>query len=390
MARPVPGPVAVERSSDVSTLDDYLRAVAPYLPSALVAPESLAASGAVARLLPAAVTAHFGFESRLGVPEASVDFMLATSVAAGGRRILAGEHPGIPAPSSLVTNPSWERTREFVARWADPASPLSAGADHVCLEFDVAGAADPAAAAVPNVFFAPQDGNWVGDDARASADHVERARRTVEMGLEILAGGPLWAPTAAALARCFRELPAHAWVFQIGVMTARTPTPVRLQVSKVTPTEFLDFLVRVGWEGEVDALGALLDALTRTVDDVTYGVDLDGGVRQKIGLECYVRDDRLPAPEPRWEALLDGLVEQGLCLPAKRDAVLAYPGVSHEGSGLGPWPTNLARATGLLGGRVVPVFARYLHHVKVVFQDGRATEAKAYLGIGQQWISRAT
>src|SRR5579884_242610 len=190
----------------VAALDDYVRAVVPFIPPALIGRESLDAVEVVAARLPAATTSHFGFECRLGVPDAGADFTVMTSVAGGGRDILAGHHPTIPRPTVIDNDPRWSRTRNFTSDWADPASPLYDGADFVCLEFDVADGA--ASAVVPNVFFAQRHGNWIGDDARASDARAVRARATLVRGLELLAGGRLAPATVDALRDCFAAMPA--------------------------------------------------------------------------------------------------------------------------------------------------------------------------------------
>ena len=59
-------------------------------------------------------------------------------------------------------------------------------------------------------------------------------------------------------------------------------------------------------------------------------------------------------------------------ISTKRDALFAYPGVSTEQTDPSTWPPSLARAAGFLGGRIVPVLSRYVHHLKVVFANGRA------------------
>jgi hypothetical protein len=371
-------PPAVADPARTTTLADYVRAVAPHVPPGLIDPTSLAAIATVAAALPAAISNHYGFECRLGIPDTSADFLLTTNVATGGGEILAGRHPGIPAPRILHADPGWQRARAFCAAWGDPASPLHDAADHVCFEFDVS---DPASRGrIPNLFFAPQAPNWVG------TDEVSDDQRTVEFGIDLLAGGSLAPETATVLRTIFATLPPQTWVFQVGVMGARTPAPMRLQFSRLSPADFVAFLERMRWCGSVPALAAALDELAPLTDDITYAVDVHGGLGPKIGLECYLDHD---APPARWMALLDHLVAAGLCLPAKRDALLAWPGVSQEQTAPAIWPANLAQATRLLGGRSVPVLSRYLHHVKPVFLDGRIIETKAYPGVALHWATRA-
>jgi hypothetical protein len=184
-------------------------------------------------------------------------------------------------------------------------------------------------------------------------------------------------------------LPAHAWTYQVGVMGARTPAPVRIQFRSLSRQEFLTFLRRIGWGGSIAELDALATELARFTDDITFAIDLlEHGLGRKIGLECYIRDD-MAQMDGRWPIFLDHLVTRGWCLGAKRDALLAYPGISQPPADAAAWPSNLNRTVALFGNHAVPVLTRYLHHVKIVFQDAQHIEAKAYIGIAQRWVARA-
>ena len=79
----------------------------------------------------------FGFECPLAGPASVADFLLSATVTGGGRRALVAlgvvDHTG-----RLLTEPVWQRVRDFAEQWTDEASPLSTGVDNVWLEFDVA------------------------------------------------------------------------------------------------------------------------------------------------------------------------------------------------------------------------------------------------------------
>jgi len=51
------------------------------------------------------------------------------------------------------------------------------------------------------------------------------------------------------------------------------------------------------------------------------------------------------------------------------------------------WPRDLLALSGFLGGRVHSVFARWLHHVKIVYQPGLPLQAKAYLAVYHMWLA---
>ena len=125
------------------------------------------------------------------------------------------------------------------------------------------------------------------------------------------------------------------------------------------------------------------------VDRVCLGLDVGDIVAPKVGLECYYVPKRAPSQEPRWYAFLDYLVEAGLCTDVKRAALLRYPGYAHEDSHREQWPEPLLTISRLQSSQYLSTIARGLHHIKIVFEDARPVQAKAYLSIDHLWLSRA-
>ncbi|MBN1860783.1 MAG: hypothetical protein JW840_04895, partial [Candidatus Thermoplasmatota archaeon] len=109
---------------------------------------------------------------------------------------------------------------------------------------------------------------------------------------------------------------------------------------------------------------------------LSFDVTADG-IGPRIGLECSFEENRYHE-ETRWEPLFDYLVEQGMCLPEKRDALLRYPGVEHpddfSGGVMKPLVSVSQHLDDIFSGSLV----RYISHVKVVYIPGRPIEAKAY------------
>ena len=86
-------------------------------------------------------------------------------------------------------------------------------------------------------------------------------------------------------------------------------------------------------------------------------------------------------------SLDDRLVDMGACLPAKRDALLAWPGGFHERANPEAWPEDLRARARSAGESVVSMFMRWLYHIKLVHVPDRPIEAKAYLAVRQAWIT---
>jgi len=88
------------------SVDDYLKTVGPYLSHDLIAPDALANIRRIGTFIPGPAAPFFGFECRLGVPEAAVDFLLCASAKGAGRGILAGQDPENRLPDTF-THPVW-------------------------------------------------------------------------------------------------------------------------------------------------------------------------------------------------------------------------------------------------------------------------------------------
>ncbi|MBD0344603.1 MAG: hypothetical protein ICV63_07165 [Coleofasciculus sp. Co-bin14] len=364
-----------------STLEDYLRVVVPYISHQLISPESLTHIATIAKFLPANVTSFLIFECRLGESQPRADFLLSVAASEIGPEILAGCNSAVDLPETLLTNPVWNRIRTFCSNWADPASRLYEQIHSIWLEFDVVGL--PAKVPVPSIFFGP---NYIEPNHSNSTKFRMTGNSyqwVTETALQTLIGKPIPLSFEQKLFDCFDSLPTGACIFHIGAMLARQVDTVRVCITDIPPDKLLDYLSRLGWTGSISKLEAFILELSSLVDRVDLDLDVGDIILPKIGLECYF--NLQPQFEPRWQLFLNRLVEAGLCIPAKRDAILAYPGYSHERTNRELWPKNLLRTSNLLGQRASSIFIRQLNHIKFVYQPDSPIEAKAYLSAGHYW-----
>jgi hypothetical protein len=353
-----------------------LQLINPTLPSSLISAEDAGRITTLAHALPGAMTAFFGFECRLGEAAPAADFLLSVTATEGGRDILAGTNPAASLPPLLLAQPTWERLANFCQVWAEPGSPLARPVHNLWLEFDVA--AQVPDISLPNCFFglclrAGEARNWINETA-----------------IPLLRGESLPTSVEQKLLAAFEALPEEAYVFQIGLMLARPAEAVRVCIRNITPAQIPAYLSQLGWPGEANHLARLVAEVSRWVDRIDLDLDVGTRILPKIGLECYFNHQVQPKVEPRWQAFLDFLVDQGLCQPAKREGLLAYPGYVREKDNPGLWPPHLRAASSFLGERYEGVFFKGLHHIKIVYQPEKSLEAKAYLYIGQSWLSGIT
>jgi hypothetical protein len=363
------------------SLENYLQVVAPHLPHQLVSPSALGHIQTVARMLPPLSEALL--ECRLGANTSTVDFSVCATASDGSRDILAGLNSAMTLPDIILTNPVWSCIRDFCLHWHQPNSLLSENVDHIWLEFDVNG--QPPKVPIPSFFFRFK--HLRADKySTIASDITDAQRQTTETALSLLFGGSISPQIKQNLAICLDSLPLTAQFLYIGAMLSRQLEAVRVNVIGTYEKELFAYLSKIGWKHSSIELKEILQNLANFVDVIVLNFDVGNIVFPKIGIECELikKDPRL---EPRWQLLLNYLVEKGLCTPEKRDAFLSWPGYCRENSHSELWPSNLSKFSSLLGARGSSVFFRRLNHLKIVYQPDSCLEAKGYLSFGYAWIN---
>jgi len=316
----------------------------------------------------------FGFECRLGAQPSDAGFAMAITRGAEAEALA-----GHPSGATFLRQPHWRRLRDFCVAWADVSSVLHREVRNVWIELDVgpSGAVAPTA----NVFMGLQHGI-----RRSGCEAVIPGPRPIQAALRALAGRWMSDSVAHSLFGCVDRLPPQADVFQIGAMAAREDGPLRICISGLAPGQIVPYLSEIGWPGDRRQVATLAGDLERLVSRIDLALDLSDQIGPRIGLECPFLPRRAPRFHARWEAFVAYLAERGLCSTAKRDALMSYPGFSHERTESERWPQALLDLSAFLGSARLSTVVRALHHVKISCQSGCPLEAKAYLAVQHQWL----
>ena len=346
-------------------LFSILELVRPSLPSALIDDEGYARLAAIAKMLPAEMTTFWGFECRLGEPEAKADLLFETHKHSRGLRLLAGQTPS--ALDSLCEQwPAWRHLRRFAAQWAEPEHLFREAIRNIWLEFDIAALAPGAqfaeAVRQPCIFFGPE----------AKTLEKDRLLRVV---LEAL--GALGESNAGRfrLQTFIARLPEGAQLFQVGRMLSRMNQGLRVCVNTVPPETIPAWLAALNWDGDSRALERLLRPITPMLKTTAIDLNLlNGRPAEKIGLECYM--DWLEDDPAQWNPLFDLIETRDLCLPRKRQGLLDFPGVTRS--------PILQRLSG--DGVMHLHLFRKIHHLKFTISGGQVVEAKAYLALSRPGV----
>jgi len=191
--------------------------------------------------------------------------------------------------------------------------------------------------------------------------------------LPALAGRRPTPAQGAALQDLVAALPRTARPLYLFSLQPRGAGEARLELFGPARQDVAPFVERIAGRA---AARQVADPLRLLGDLERLHLSLDvgpaGEISPRIGLDGSYR--RGPGKEPRWQALLDRLVEAELCTAAERDAILRWPGHDSFWTDPSRWPLP----GGAIGGHAV----RALSHVKLVTRPDTAPRAKVYLLFG--------
>lgn len=278
-------------------------------------------------------------EVRLAPGDAPVDLSLRLRTASQARGMMEWLPPS--------------HVKDFLSRWSDGEGPL-APVRSVWLEFDLD--QEPPDAPFP-VVCAKLPGDANPDGLLGNL-------------LPALLGGSLPARQCHRIRSCLDALPSSARLLYVFSLRARGSDAVRLEISGMETPRILDYLREIAPERVPEAAraGSLLEGAKR----LHLSFDVMEEILPRIGIAGSF--SRQPPRETRWEELFSPLIQEGLCSPDKRDAVLAWPGYDSFWTAPERWPVAEIGPRGFC--------VRALSHLKIVCYPDREPEAKAYLVFG--------
>ncbi len=335
------------------TFKDHFKTIAPVLSTALLGPVHIQAVEDLCSLFPFDAAAVFGFETRLGNPEATCDFFLQIRKDREGPGILAGESEFARLSPVLLNNPFWHKISRLFAEWFDVSSLLNERLELFWLEFDcLESSFNP----IPNIFFKitrinePRNAQW------------ESMLEVLNEIYRILFGIKFPAGLGESLKRCIEALPPFANIYQVGFMIPRKTEAVRLILTGFREHSIFEYLKDIRWPGEIDYIHKMVDRYAVKFDHTAFNLHIGETVLPLFGTEMYLRDMSQPLWDPRWNEIFDFLGAENLILPAKRKGLGSYSSkktVSHL------FPVN---------------YISGINHLKMVYKPGLSLECKGYFG----------
>ena len=224
------------------------------------------------------------------------------------------------------TTPGAARLHDFLTVWSDAESVLGSGIAEVRLSIAADDASNGPGGDVPAISLS----------LSLPTDLFDRSKPfgVATQALDLLLG-PVWRDRRNTLKRCFDACPEGVSVSHITVRPSHPAEALRVHVRRLSPDLLAPYLLGVGWPGPAREAEEWMTGLAARVDRVSLCLDVGNQIEPTLGFEAVImqQPNEVQADEQQcWPLFLDDLVAQGLCTPARRDAVLDWPGPPH-GSG---------------------------------------------------------
>ena len=329
---------------------NYFTMTNPFVSKLLVSNKNFSDIVNVADRFPNGLTDFLGFECRLNGDESQTDWALAISGEGNSRFVLADLLNDEDFTNSFFGTYEWTKIREFAGAWANQNSILYKTVLGAWLEFDMK---EPLySKSVPSVFFNPANVN------EYNAGHPAKYEWLTQSALPILLGRPLTNIMICNVNKCIQKMPVGASLFIVGVMLSRTPSRIRMSIQFQNPNQIVPYLKEIDWCDDDGTFKSLIDDLTSTnVNRFVLDYDVGENIGHEIAIECSFSPNRY-YKEKNWGEFISLLNEKGLITKDKSYALLKFPGAEYNGS-----------------------LARYITHVKIIYEQGQPLKAKAYLAI---------
>ena len=327
----------------------------------------------------AAVNSVFGFEIRLGRPEAASDFCIviptdgdvnahfmrhlsAEDASAGDQACSSRFNAGDGVVHQRVASNCLAACLKAMSRPGSFASTAIAEGGTM-LEYDVV-QPDPDSRPPPAIFWnlaSPLQPSQVTDLARllAVASGLRLQCSASDAPGAVAPQEPGW---TSQLRGVVDVASPYGRIRQVGTFVGRKQNGVRVIVGRVEPREITRLLTAIRWPGPVAAAAHAVS--TYAIPGMLLAVAIDvgrDGVGPRLGLEMALPDGWVACRWHPWRSLFDILIENGLCRADKALGLKRWCGVTR------------------LYGHELHFFASGINHVKIDVQED-AIEAKAYLG----------
>ena len=243
---------------------------------------------------------------------------------------------------------------------------------NIWFEYDIDPATVKNAISLPGIFlsFNPDGTN---------TDQYRQALEIVERSFDLLLNKPVRKEVVSRLQTLADKLPDGVYVSNFGIMPARHPLAIRININNIPVDSVASFLQDISTKPVAKDLADVIEVAWKFSGHVALCLDINETVSDRIGFEMFFNNTKNTDRDIR--ACLDFLVAAGYCSANKRNALLDWPGCTDPATIAEPWATDLVMENLHEPPDIFNLIERTINHLKLVYQPGRPLEAKVYLAI---------
>ncbi len=172
-----------------------------------------------------------------------------------------------------------------------------------------------------------------GSIARLAGPQREAARAMASQWVEVVRGTPLGAEEKSRIARCFRNLPAGAYMRAVGVILTKRPSAIRFCIAGLEARHVVGYLAAVGAPCDGEMVGDCVAEEGRGgyigKRPALVHIDVGAEIECRVGLEYKVCEGWQRDGSLADSRLFRRLSDAGLCAPRKMDALVDWPAKLH-------------------------------------------------------------
>lgn len=306
----------------------------------------------VARLFPQQMTPGVGFESRLWHSDPTLDLFFCLEKET---RSSMGLPKTLDFETRLFEQPDWRKILNFCKEWSKPSNLQVDEISRIFFEFDLD--KPVSTPPIPAIFlqFRSKEKNEsisCGDlmqllGSLNEEPPSEKVRKNVQL--------------------CHKHLIPGSIIDHVGMMLSRSPRVIRLNINPLNHDQLCSYLESIGLGYRKSEINGRLRRYSKFVDSFVLCLDVGEEVSSKIGVELrHDKEDLELKDQERWTPFLEYLSEEKLCLPAKKNGLMAWSGRSRD-----IYHPYLYRY----------IAYRFINYFKVVFEPQKPEAVKAYFSL---------
>jgi len=341
-------------ASQILSFSNHFSTVSSQISGSLLSEKNRLLMDKFSSELPYGISSVMGFESRLGDPEAFLDFMLYFYGSHDGTALLAGKSNISEVGANLTELPQWQSIHRFFEAWVDTDSFLNRSIDGFWFEFDFQRSVlHPE----PNVFF-----NIISENEQDAFINHDYFTRVFDEIYQVMSGSGFPEKIKSNLHKFCKLLPLQASIHQFGIMIPRKTEAIRIILAKTGFHDLKNLLNDMNWEGEMNTVETVMDMFACHFDYSVFSINLGETMLPDLGIEMYYRNQAQPAWESRWKTVFDLLQDKGMALPEKVAGLANFCGK-------------------VTSSHWIPVtYYNGINHIKLSCKPGKPVDCKAYFG----------